>query len=86
MIDRNGAKKAGFNSGFKDGRLLLAESMSIRQRQHKHTAVNRRTQTRTQHAAKKKSLQIREREEALCRETIITDAKKLWCKRTNSLG
>lgn len=73
MIDRNGAKKASFNYGFKDGRLLLAESMSIRQRHHKHTAVNRRTQT----LQMQKSHKMREREEALCRETIITDAKAL---------
>lgn len=61
MIDRNGAKKkeeAGFNSGFKDGTLLLAKSMSIRQRHHKHTDVNRRTHQTT-------SLQIKGREEPL---------------------
>lgn len=79
MIDRNGAKKAGFNSGFKDGRLLLAESMSIRQLHHKHTAVNRHTHKHA-HTHDKESLQMREREEALCRGTIITNAKSSGAK------
>lgn len=78
MIDRNGAKKAGFNSGFKDDRLLLAESMSIHQRHHKHSAVNRRTQThaRTQNIPPNEG----EQEKRLSAETIITNAKSSGAK------